>query len=63
MQRRAKRRFDPRSSVGPGYAEQREVRCTASGRVVLLHAAQEFVRLRQAVREAAGIGAVAAPVG
>src|SRR6185369_448050 len=29
----------------------------------LLHAAQELVRLRQAVREAAGVGAVAAPVG
>ena len=29
----------------------------------LLHAAQELVRLRQAVREPAGIGAVAPPVG
>ena len=32
-------------------------------RGALLHAAQELVRLRQAVREAAGVGAVAAPVG
>src|SRR6478609_7866451 len=30
---------------------------------VLLHAAPELVRFRQAVREAAGVGAVAAPVG
>jgi hypothetical protein len=29
----------------------------------LLHAPQELVRLRQAMREAAGVGAVAAPVG
>jgi hypothetical protein len=43
---------------GDGYSA-----CEVEYYYILLHAPAELVRFRQAVRETAGVGAVAAPVG